>query len=622
MAYRIIYLISFFFILSLSINPAIIKAENGSMGSIQGTITDQNGLPLANIEILVAELPDNLRLYTPYPWLFPPWATEEEVATMISDYYPGRYNNLLYGSNSLINPTLPPIHRTTSSADGQFLLSHIPPGKYSLWAYDPLDRGYIPAIFGIDEWSGPGLKDRRNREQEILNRSSSNKNIPLRVRAGEIAGSFDLVLKMGGTVEGRITDADDGAPIAGAKIGVTAISGHKINQSGPSSVEYRVVTSDSEGNFIFSGLPQGEYKLAVREVEGYIIEDEYYSTWYYGSLEEEAESSSENMHTVMSGQVTSGCTIRLHRGAEIFGRVTKKADGEPIADVEVRLMEITSDFSKREIKTRSQSDGTYRITGLEAGAYIPLVQDIPGFQGMYYPATRDKNRAQEFLLKAKEKVGPIDFQLPPISAGGTIKGQIIEEGTGMPLSGIKIVIYSIYVQGDAEYWGDYYPDLSSRMNLPPLNVDVPYSMTDSEGRFEFAGLESGKYSLYTADPTGTYLPSYFPTIGDEWPAYRYLNYYIKLSENQEIDDITLPLQRGGCIQGRVTDGAEALAGAFVVHGKVEKSSFPYPMTAPMVMSPGIMSEVALTDTEGNFELCGREEGEYVLWAEDAQARGY
>ncbi|MGA1871824.1 MAG: hypothetical protein ACMUJM_25150, partial [bacterium] len=130
MAPRIISLLSLFFILSLLINPGIIKAGTGSTGSIQGKITDYNGQPLANIEVLAAEQPDNLRLSNPFPLLFPPWAAEEEVETMISDYYPYRYNDfLIYGSNRPINFALPPIHRTTSTAEGTFLLSDIPPGK-------------------------------------------------------------------------------------------------------------------------------------------------------------------------------------------------------------------------------------------------------------------------------------------------------------------------------------------------------------------------------------------------------------------------------------------------------------------------------------------------------------
>lgn len=624
MANRIIYLFSLFLILALFINPGFIIAKTSSMGSIQGKITDHNGLPLDNIEVLVAELPENERLHTPLPYLFPPWAPKEELDTMISDYYPTRYSS--------INFTLPSIHRIISKTDGTFLLSNVPPGKYSLWAYDSKNRGLIPAIFGIDEWTGPGLTRMGNRMQETSNQSSLNKNIPVSVIAGKMVGPFDLVMEMGGTFSGQITDAADGAPIAGAKIGATHIVERHTYQSGPSSIEYHVVASDSEGNFILSGLPQGKYRLEVRDAEGYIIEEEYRYQYFEGPLEEEVETALENAYTLLPGEVISGCNMTLHRGAEIFGKITGKANGEPIADVEVQFTCIRSEsYPIYSLKARSESDGTYSITGLVAAAYVPLIRDAPGFKGMYYPDTRDMDHAQEILVKTRESVGPINFQLPPITSSGSIKGQIVDTDTQIPLSGIKIDINSIYVQGQDDYIGgyigpvsyeDYPPQPSPRMMLPPLSTYLPQSLTNLEGKFEFVGLLSGNYSLNISDPTRKYLPSYFPTIGDEWPAFKYLNYYIELSENQEINDITIPLQRGGCLEGRVMDRSVPLAGVSVKFTKIAKANFPYPATPGPFIYMSFRLNEGLTDTEGSFSLCGLEEGEYVVWAEDALSRGY
>ncbi|MGA1870601.1 MAG: carboxypeptidase regulatory-like domain-containing protein [bacterium] len=612
-------------ILSLCIKPSYIRAQASNMSSIQGKITDQNGLPLANIEVLVAEVLESERLYTPLPFLLPPFALEEELDTLSADYYPYRYSSIDF--------TLPSIHRTLSKTDGTFLLSDIRPGKYSLWAYDPKNRGFIPAIFGIDEWTGPGLTRLGNRVQETSNVSAYEKNFPVSVRAGAIVGPFDLVMKMGGTLSGQITDADDGTPIEGAKIGVTHIEERHTYQSGPSSVDYRIVASDAEGNFILSGLPQGKYRLEIKDAEGYIIEEGYHYQYWEGPLEEEVENASGDIYTVSPGQVTSGCNMTLHRGAEIFGTITNQANGEPIADVEVQFMCISSEsdyISSYEIKTRSKSDGTYRITGLEAKAYVPLIRDTPGFKGMYYPDTRDTDHAQEILVKTRESVGPINFQLAPITSRGSIKGRIVDEDTHIPLSGIKIDINTIYVQGQDNYMGgyigpvsyeDFPPPSSPRMMLPPLTTYLSPSLTDSEGRFEFVGLLSGNYSLNISDPTRKYLPSYFPTIGNEWPALKYLNYYIELSENQEIDDITIPLQRGGCLEGRVMDGSVPLAGVSVMVTKIAKTNFPYPTVGPFSFI-SFRRNRSLTDTEGSFSLCGLEEGEYVVWAEDALGRGY
>ncbi len=55
--------------------------------------------------------------------------------------------------------------------------------------------------------------------------------------------------------------------------------------------------------------------------------------------------------------------------------------------------------------------------------------------------------------------------------------------------------------------------------------------------------------------------------------------------------------------------------------KIAKANFPYPAVGPFSFDSFRLTG-GLTDTEGAFSLCGLEEGEYAVWAEDALGRGY
>jgi len=109
------------------------------------------------------------------------------------------------------------MYGTTSQQDGGFLIDNLEEGRYILWAYDPEDTGLKPSIYGYQE----DLADDQTSSEGYnvyYNYMPRPNYIPVRVSAGETAGSFTLSMDMGGSLSGRITDEGDGSAIADATI--------------------------------------------------------------------------------------------------------------------------------------------------------------------------------------------------------------------------------------------------------------------------------------------------------------------------------------------------------------------------------------------------------------------
>ncbi|MGA1867827.1 MAG: fibronectin type III domain-containing protein [bacterium] len=589
------YLFLLFMLYSFFIGAFFAKAQSVTTGAIRGAITNGRGQPLANITVIAVKKPENAQLLYNLPFSFPPWVPEDlsekmKSHTSLYGYYPYGYPYYI----SSPHYSLPEPYRSKSQADGTFLLDELPQGAYFLWAYDAEGGRFRPAFFPLSgTWSGPGIK---NTEETIsLLTNIDSVRIPIGVTAGKTAGPFNLIMEEGGNISGHIKELNSDMPIKGAVIEIL----RQYDEFYPSVGDIYLVSSDAQGEFHFSGLQAGEYYMRVVQADDYILSyDEHYDTTY----------------TIIAGKTMSGLTIRLRKGGKIFGTITNKENGQPIAEVmlsvSVKEPEIYYPFSP----LVSNEDGTYSINGLESGTYFLMIPDTFEFRGTYFPNTSDPKKAQEIHVEAGSIVGPINFQLNPKNFKGSIEGQIVDEGTGSPLSGIEVQLNILYPEGEDPYTA-YYTDSEESYYVPPLTIFYyPSMVSDSLGNFKFTHLEEGNYSLYISDPTGKYHASSYPKSQYGCAYYGYKN-NIELSHNQRLENIRISLARGGCIEGRVVNGAEPLAGIQVM-GQREKDASYYLGYYPSWTS------LSLTDTEGNFAICGIQEGSYSLLAYDLLQRGY
>lgn len=121
------------------------------------------------------------------------------------------------------------------------------------------------------------------------------------------------------------------------------------------------------------------------------------------------------------------------------------------------------------------------------------------------------------------------------------------------------------------------------------------STTDEEGRFTINGLAAGTYYIATASPV-------FISASDalDWRRGKQIN----LAEGETIDDVTIPLVRGGVITGRVTDSdGRPLTGERVTLHQLDEKGQTRPVYLPNIMTLEI-------DDRGIYRAYGLPPGRY------------
>ncbi len=144
-------------------------------------------------------------------------------------------------------------------------------------------------------------------------------------------GTWEVVVDQGaGTLEGRVVDDATGAAVAGARVVMCA-------STGTSTMSAATVTG-ADGAFVVPEFVGGTLFLAVG-AEGY------------------AASSVTNV-------VERPVVIRLARAATLRGTVTRRRDGRPVADAEVRVIAIGARRGARFGPVFTDAAGRYELGGL------------------------------------------------------------------------------------------------------------------------------------------------------------------------------------------------------------------------------------------------------------------
>jgi protocatechuate 3,4-dioxygenase beta subunit len=595
-------------------------ATVAATGSISGKILDQGGQPLANIQVLALKqstattssggyYPTSYSPPPPYDLsIYPPWTPEgiDPLGQGLVSY------GVPYPSISGGVPDTSLLYRALSRADGTFLLSDLPEGRYSLWAYDPQGRGFVPAIFGLSN---------NDALSELLAGTYypySSQYVLIKVKSGQTAGPFSMTMSMGGKVSGQLTDADTGLPVKGAIV--------QASSSGQAASEGYVLplltTSDLNGNFTFCGLAKGEVMLYVSEVEKYATS----SSAYYPPFE-------ENTFSVQAGQETSGCNLALKRRGTVSGKITSQIDGKPVANAEVAFVMTASgseigSYGPYQASTVSGADGTYRIGMLEPGTYIPMVLYAPGFQSVYYPNTRDQKQVKEIHVELGKEVASIDFQLLPKTTTdtGTIRGRIIDRESGLPIAGIQVSLNQVYVS-----------DSDSVVSNP---TGGPMLMRNRDG-----AAASDSTAVNASGSSNTYATAAYATTGYATTAYATTSSTPSSALSSTLSstpaDAPLPAGASSTVTTTITTTADAeptlmpqAPGNTVVASTTGLPTFisyissVYPASVPVepldyvyVLPPlpdfhyTYISPVQ-TDQEGRFEFTGLEYGAYSLDTSD------
>lgn len=275
-----------------------------------------------------------------------------------------------------------------TDANGQYRITHLPAGSYSVAA----SALALTSAEGRDQYGRRITLDR-----------------------GETRENVDFSLIRGGAITGRVSEAN-GRPIVEEQISIIALTagGEQRYYRG-----YQMMSTDDRGVYRVYGLPPGRYKVSVGAGAGssYRRLDQgqtYYPLTYHPAVTEEAKAGIVDL---IEGGEVSGVDIVVGtrvRTFEASGRIVDAETGQPQPGINWGYGgNAMSTFGRQ-----SEANGGFRITGLMPGRYSVFA----GCEGDYY---MDQ---VEFDLTDHDVTG-LEIRR---HRGASISGKVIVDGVSDP----------------------------------------------------------------------------------------------------------------------------------------------------------------------------------------------
>jgi len=160
----------------------------------------------------------------------------------------------------------------------------------------------------------------------------------------------------------------------------------------------------------------------------------------------------------------------------VRGTVTADAGGAPIQGIMVGASTAGGDLLGR---SETAADGTYAIPLFYNDAYgISFADPTRTYKDEWYDNAYHPSGLRLVAVGATGVTG-IDAGLTP---GAVVEGLVTDEGTGLPLSGIRVHL----------------------LIDNPYLMSTQYTTTATDGSYRFSGLAARGYSAAFVDPTGRY----------------------------------------------------------------------------------------------------------------------
>ncbi len=371
--------------------------------------------------------------------------------------------------------------KTTSSSTGAYTFVNLSPGQYKI------------RVIPLSGWS------------QTWPKNNFGWTVPLAAGQGVTGDNFGLISTPGGgggggggggstgSISGTVyNDANGNATRDSGENGIANITLYNdANNNNIKDSGELTATTDSSGSYNFTGLGAATYK--IRQI------------LQTGWSQTTPANSFGHTVTLASGQSVSGQDFGTEQGGNppppvggsITGVVFNDADGDGVHDSnESGLSGITvyndannnSAMDSGEIKTTTDSSGTYSFTGLSSGAY--KIREI--LQSGWIQTIPTKNYGHTINLATNQQLGGQDFgtKQGAVQTGGTISGTVFNDvnGNGTKDSG-EVGVSGITIYNDAN-------------NNNAKDSGELTTTTDSNGAYSFTGLSSGAYKIRQILQTG------------------------------------------------------------------------------------------------------------------------
>ncbi len=317
-----------------------------------------------------------------------------------------------------------------------------------------------------------------------------------------------------GTIQGSVSDAVKGIPLANASITLTPLRRYTpLTPDDPTGLV--LATSGPDGKFTLDDVSPGEYFLIARK-NGFIDRS-------YGS---KASWKSGIPIRVLSGDHIKDLSINLLPGA-VIGGIVENEDGEGLANVTVRALQYRYKWPGKKLtviaSTTTNDRGEYRLHGLMPGSYYvacstprerTIKEDGQNKVGRYpttfYPSVTSLDTAVPTSVKAGDEA-VVKLSLTA-SKSYTIRGKV---AGGDPNGKLVLMMRPLLETG----------------------VDSQSFAVADDGSYEVKGVLPGDYQLMAMGPSRGRTASGKRKI---------------TIEDRDLNDVLITLESGrGAIQGRV-----------------------------------------------------------------------
>lgn len=360
-------------------------------------------------------------------------------------------------------------------------------------------------------------------------------------------------------IKGRVSSID-GRPLRRAQVRVTA----------PALRDTRSASTDTEGNYELTELPEGRYTVRVSR-SGFLPLS--YGQKYPGEL-------GATVH-VLAGQTVSGIDIILPRAGVIAGRVLDEV-GDPISGVNVMAMQQRYFDGRRRIvptagNTHTDDTGQYRLIGLGPGEYYVMAtlreswvvggkdKTVLSFAPTYFPGATSLPLAQRVKVDIGQEVPATDFSLA-VGRAAAVSGVALS-AAGTPMSGGRV-------------------SLQQEFRGPAMGLMMMASSTTAgaDGSWKLPNVPPGEYKLQVqnADAAANERATQTLTV-----------------DGTDIEGLVLAASAGGTISGQVV--AQSETGQAMQLSRLRIAS--RPLDGPAAPIPVGQANGAV-DAQGKFQLQG------------------
>jgi len=271
------------------------------------------------------------------------------------------------------NPDLGSGNGTRTNSDGSYTIQSLPPGSYWL----EVDSG------GFATEYYPGTLD-------------FDLAIRVTVAAKADTSGIDFTLQPGGTISGKVTEADGVTPVIDARVVADSFTASWPPASRPlTSARTRM-----DGTYTISGVTLVAQGVAAVPIGQPLVLEFYNNT---------ADPTAALPVTPNA----TGINFSLDTGGTISGTVHQTDGTTPIPDILVMAENTTTGVVLGLAPT--ERDGTYRTTGLPAGEYRVFAKDPlgRGFAQEYYSNASDAASATAVTVVVPGDTPNINFTLNP-----------------------------------------------------------------------------------------------------------------------------------------------------------------------------------------------------------------